>query len=296
MSNQEFDFILNITDGNAFKNVISIIKAEQTTIDIFIYKDKVRISFLQTSKDDTVNQYGHYITLSMDTNFNPRSNNGQVPDFIVMGFKTKLLYNAIKSITKKDSLIIYRSYYDDDDPVILIKHVKNNSHQQIRSGAVMVRILIPKLEQALFDDTIKSYNSVKVPAKSFSDVIKIIGDLECENLNIDGYNNGVVFNGITSEHTNAITEPYGFDFNPNNRNLNFKSYINSNEFKVNKIISCLIPRKKAKALSKFSVIANNPLIELDFYFLNEYIAIKGPISNFGEYIIFISPYYTQSNN
>lgn len=258
------DFVLNFPEGGSLKNVMMIIKSESDNkmISMYIDRDQAIMRF-NAKYDGTV--FFHTLILNVQHTFSPRpDSDGNIPNFVKIGFYPKALFNSVKSI-KKDSVQILRLHSDYDTPSLIVRVIKQDNTEP--SGPIYVNIHpSPDILSCSLSD-IESGVMVSVPAKIFLSECLLINDTGCESLILHGYQRGIVFIGKHPTEGQKFYHPHGFGPIP----IDCRRFIQ--ETMGHEFINQLeIPKKTVKSLSRFGTISD-PTKEIVFTFLPNKVVI-----------------------
>lgn len=196
-------FLLHITDGYSFRNTIGIIKGETEYATMVLSKERVQISFMNSSKCAV-----HEISLNTREfamyRYNIRDDEGELLPEYPVGFETSELFNTTKGIGRRDGI---RLYWIKGDNRINIQPIKISTKDPGRVGALFVNIL--PMEHVRYDPG--SYDSepnIRVQTKDFADICGQANTLKCTTLEIAGHPTGVTFMGILANQTVAFVTKF----------------------------------------------------------------------------------------
>ena len=305
MDKNERLFLMQISDGYSFRNMLGAIKSETTEATMILTATQIRLSFINKTKTAV-----HRIELDplefTCYEYNIKDSNGEVLPEGRITFNTAEFFNTTKMVGKRDSI---RIYWLRDDTQFNVQPIKVNTKDPGRAGASFVTVVV-KTEQE--DDYIIEINNGQVPnvrvqAKEFSDLCSQANTLKCPILEIVGRKNGVLFRGILSNNTPAFVSKFGNHTEPTSGinkdgsnvdeyldNLKSSSAFSSNPIKqrlelnivnTDDLMTSKLPNSTIKALSKFHNISP-PLTNLRFFFAeNKPTRIESPIGTYGKYSI-----------
>lgn len=271
------DFFLNFPEGSLLRNIMWIVKSETDTNKVSMYVDKDETIIRFSVKPDG-KVFFHTLILNTQHSFSPRPDSqGNIPNFIKLGFVPKEMFNSIKNI-KKDGIQILRLHSDYDKPSLIIRILKQGSTEP--SGPIYVDLHpCPDVLTCSLSD-IESGVMISVPAKVFSSECAKINENGCEAMIVHGYQRGIVFIGKHPMRDQKFYQPYGFGPIP----IDCRRYIEQtmgHEF-INKLE---IPKKTVKSFSKLSTI-NDPTKDIIFSFLPDKVVIICQLAGRrGSYII-----------
>lgn len=257
------DFFLNFPEGSSLKNVMGVIRSEtDNKVSMYVDKDETIIRF-NVKHDGKV--FFHTLILNTQHTFSPRPDSeGNIPNFVKIGFSPKEMFTAIKSV-KKDGIQILRMHTDYDRPSLVVRILKQGTTEP--SGPIYVNIHpCPDVLTCSLSD-IESGVMISVPAKVFAGECSRINDTGCESLILHGYQRGIVFIGKHLTEGQKFYQPYGFGPTP----IDCKRYIE--ETMRHEFVNHLeIPKKTVKSFAKFGTISD-PTRDIMFTFLPEKVVI-----------------------
>lgn len=192
-------FLMLISDGYSFRNMIAIIKSETDYATMVLSKDNIEFSFMNSSKSAI-----HKIALrSRDFvayKYNIRNDKGDLVPEYPIAFETSQMFNTTKNIGRKDSI---RLYWLPDDNQIYVQPLKTNTKDPGRAGALFVRIM--SLEHVRYDiGTWAEEPNVKIQAKDFAEICTQANTMKCTWLELIGQDTAVDIRGILPNQSVAF--------------------------------------------------------------------------------------------
>ncbi len=305
-------FLMYIRDGYSFRNTIGTIKNETEYATMFLSRDAIKISFMNTSRHAV--HAVHFNVREFDQyDYNITDESGQLVDQHHMVFETNEMFNTTKSIGRRDAL---RIYWYANESRINIQHIKTTNKDPGRVAALFVKILPIEPRQYDTNCQYSAEPNIRVQAKDFSDICGLASALKCTNLEIHGQSSTVTFKGLLANQTVAFVHRYAShnrstveqvppsNVGPNNiREIdNLLENIRLQEASVSKdsaqrislnvvnkedIIKVKIPVCTVKSLSKIHNISPTGTL-LRFYFGKDLpIKLESTIGTYGSYTIYL---------
>lgn len=296
-------FLMHLIDGYAFRNAMGIIKSETDLATMVLSPNSIEISFMNRSKCGI-----HKIVLNTQEftmyKYNIQDSEGNLVPEYPIAFDTSEMVATTKGIGRRDGV---RLYWLEGDNKINVQPIKTSIKDPGRTGALFVKIL--NIEYFRYDilGAYKSEPNVRIQAKDFAEICGQTNALKCANLEIIGYNNGAVCNGLFSNNTLAFTAKFGSITSGNRNNSSFQNtndmsdtlndirlsesalaaapVVTLNIIKPEDNMKVRIPNATVKALSKIHNISPQGTM-LRFYFSEATpIKIESPVSTYGVYTI-----------
>lgn len=198
-------FMMQINDGYAFRNTMTIIKQEVTTASMFISRDKIQITFISDSKRNM-----HDITL--DTNefvayhYNIVGEDGTFIEEYPICFNTTEFLNTTKSIGRKDGIRVYWSL--DDQFRLNVQEIKASAKDPGKGGCSFVNILPQGAEKCTGQEYAAARPSVQIQARDFADLCNQANLMKCAFLEVTGRQSSIYFNGILPNRVSAFVKEF----------------------------------------------------------------------------------------
>lgn len=192
MDQSQTAFLLQIADGYAFRNTMSIIKSETDYATMILSPNQIEISFSNTGKYAI-----HKIVIKTAEltayNYNIRDEEGNLMTEYPIAFETDEMLNTTKPIGRKDGLLMYWLPGTNRISVQV-----NKSKDAGRAGAAFVTILNNEHTRHQTPDVYQEDPNVRVDAKAFGDLCAGAGSLKCSHVDIVGYPTSVTFKSLMS--------------------------------------------------------------------------------------------------
>jgi len=242
-------FLAEITDGYSLRNTICMIKNEQDEITFITSKDKITITFFNKGQNSLHDIYFNPL------DFHDYIYNYTNSDEYTITVNTTDLFNATKSVGRKDSLKILFKEGSDKLSIQPIKSSKDNG----RSSVSFINIIQKEpIKYDLFNHYPPTHPCIKMPNREFSDICTQASTQKCNYLEITTINKTIKFKGILPDGSFGMAS----QFVSNNRYDDDKiTKVNTGkgQLELNIIdseeLSIKIPQNSIKTLSKLHNIA-----------------------------------------
>lgn len=277
-------FLAEITDGYSLRTTICMIKNEQDEITFVASKDKLTITFFNKGQN-----------AFHDINFNPVDFHDYVYNYTnseeyTITVNTTDLFNATKSVGRKDSLKISFKEGGDKLSIQPIKSSKDNG----RSSVSFINIIQKEYSKYdLFNHYPANHPCIKMPNRDFSDICSQASTQKCSYLEITILNNTIIFKGVLSDGSFGMASR----FVSNNRYDEDKiTKVNTGKGQLElNIIDCekvtiKLPLNTIKTLAKLHNIAP---AGAELKFMSEPykpLKIESKIGSYGVYCIYLRDY------
>ena len=248
MENQEYLFLISISDGYSFRNLIEYLKITNSTGNLVFRSNG--ISYQHSNLDGTI--LNQFIIRGDDLPTYKYFSEGEIN----VGVSLTNLRLITKPIGRKDSIKMYMK--KDDYKGYLYLHI--NSPKSIDRENVSfiqpehvenVEYIVEGYEREAGDP------NLSIQSQQFTKIFTTINSLKCVTCSIKVFQNGIVFEGIKSNGTSGHIERYGDCGNKN-------SYIlkNENEDNLTFVDEINIKTNTIKALSKLGNLSHNDSIKV----------------------------------
>lgn len=261
-------FVAFFHDAHTLKNLMAMLHREQTKIPLIVSAEGILISF----RNKTDCALFHTMLRGDDLlkfDYDGEDENGEKIPQVSFVIDTRDMNRAVKSLGKKDSLRL--SLEKGENKLEISPQLKGNGS----STYVELEYQAMESEYELQDYSVTA--NLRIPAKEFTSSCSNMGTLGCTSVQIKGYKEGVIFNGLKAEEFILRTDKFGETPNPTNKftNITISEDIESDneieiadqeQFPRDDIISDLfIPIYTIRTLSKLANLSpQNGLIKLFF--------------------------------
>lgn len=295
-------FLMHITGGYAFRNILGIIKTETYNATMILSPKAIEISFINNTKCAS-----HKIILNTSEftmyRYNFRDSEGNLLPEYPISFETNELFNTTKAIGRRDAI---RLYWVAGESRLSVQPIKNTTKDPGKASALFVNIRNNECVKITNAGDYNSEPNVRVPAKDFADVCAQANTSKCSGLEIVGSPNSVTFNGILSNNNvalasrfssqNDVCQTVGSNLNDIDMMINnlhadelsasaHPNGLTLNVVKKEDLMTVRVPISTIKSLSKIHNISP-PGTMLKFYFKeNKPTKIESPIDAYGLYTI-----------
>lgn len=298
-------FLMHITDGYSFRNMMNIIKSETDHATMILSPDTIEISFINTQKcavhkivinPKELTKYEYNI-------FN--DDNTLLPEYPI-GFDTNEMFNTTKGVGRRDGI---RLYWIEGDNKINIQPIKGAVKDPGRVGASFVKILNIEHMRYGVADSVEEPN-VRVQAKDLADICGQASTLKCSRLDITGKTNEIIMRGMYPNNTEASVNKFtghvdarstfaagGHKLASNISSIDdllrqmrvsdapVQSGINLNIVQKDHIQRVSVPIATVKALSKIHNISPAGTLIRFYFSKSEPIKLESPIGTYGVYTV-----------
>lgn len=192
MSGCKTVFLIHIEDGYSFRNLISIYKSQTSTLTMTVTVDLIEIRFIG-SGGCTLNI--SQMKTSEITKFSWSGYNqlGDKTDKIFVSFNTVEMFNAAKSLGKKDAILMYMTPKSD---LLNIQPIKSRTKDPNNSGVFFIKTLELEEQYIPVDDGVYPERpNVKVQSKDFHDLCGQTSTSKCSSLEMICCADKVLFHG-----------------------------------------------------------------------------------------------------
>lgn len=261
-------FLVHIQDGYSLRNTICMLKNESDEITLLLTKTNIFITFCNKG------EYGiHDITIDKEELSDYLYNITDRDDYPIT-VNTAELFNATKSIGRKDGLKIY---WIEGQEKLSIRPIKLNKETGQFSDTY-INIIQKEYRRCEFINDFNNDDScIKMPNKSFSEICTQAITAKCQYLELSGSSNVIVFRGVLPDGSPGIESRFT---SPSNG----KKVIDVDMEGLNHI---KIPFHTLKTLSKLHNISPIGTL-LKFSFMTDRpMKIESKIGSYGVYKIFL---------
>lgn len=281
MSGCKTVFLIHIEDGYSFRNLISMYKSQTTTLTMSITKDLIDIRFigsggciLNVSKMKTSE-----ITKFTWSGYNQF---GEQTDKIFVSFNTVEMFNAAKSLGKKDAILMYMTLNSD---LLNIQPIKSRTKDPNNSGVFFIKTI--ELEEQCIptnDDVYPERPNVKVQSKDFHDLCGQTATSKCSSLEMICCAEKVIFHGKKPNGSLAFYYVVSSSNSDNDGVDNSNGDIGIDDDEIITHIS--LPISVVKAISKIHSISPTGS-HVKFYFSRNYpVKLETIIGVYGVFSIY----------
>jgi hypothetical protein len=199
------DFRAWFQDGYTFRHLIATMQKETQEVTMLVDPTGIIISFVNHGETGM-----YHITIRGDDlreyEYEATDKNGDLLPHLLLGFSTKTMNEATKTINRKDGIILRLPKSHNQ----LLLNVKNSSGSDEKGAAKMID-LTPSPDEteyipAEFGDIPAT---VKISSKEFSGICNNIISMKCECMEITGYPKGALFQGIKPGGRTVTIFPLG---------------------------------------------------------------------------------------
>src|ERR1700678_874131 len=243
-------FSASFYEAYTLKNLIFTIYKETSITNMIITPEGININFINSSKNGL---YEINIKGSELLDFKCQEK------FLMIGFDTKQMYNSIKSLSKKDGLVIEKLELEQRLRIQPIKCGCNNiNFVDIIQVEENVNILP-------FYNTLEP--NIRIQSNEFTNMCNQLMIMKCEKVVINGYEKVAILTGLRSNGTKAFIQKFG------------KGEIE------NEVITFLISSKIMKSISKINNISTPGSMVQVFFQKERPMKIVTPIGTYGTFIL-----------
>ena len=200
---EEFLFNLQIINGYAFKNLLTILKSETKTVTMLLSLNNIEISFINNNAGGL-----HIININPHDNiewiYNPTDDNNELLESYPIGFNCIDVYNTIKNIGMNDSI---RLFLIKGENTMIVQPLKSSSKDM---GQIKIfKFDVIETEYMRYEvDNYKETPNIKIYSKSFSDLCSEVSNVKCEYINIEGDGEAVTFRGFNGSKKEVYINRY----------------------------------------------------------------------------------------
>lgn len=304
MEQSQTAFFLQIADGYAFRNTMTIIRNETDYATMILSPTRIEISFTNRG-----NYAIHRVKIKTSEltayHYNIRDESGELLPEFPIAFASDEMLNTTKPVGRRDGLLMY---WVPGTNRISVQ--ANKSKDTGRAGAAFVTILNQEHTRHQPPEVYAKEPNVRVEAKAFGDWCATAGSLKCSHLDIVGHPTSVVLksmmsNGQLAAITNfkragdsMVPVPTTPAIANNLREITDRMEmmrvadvpqagprLSLNVMKKEDLTTIRVPITTVKALSKIHNISPQGTL-LKFYFAESYpTKIKSAIGTFGTYVV-----------
>jgi hypothetical protein len=192
MDHSQTAFLLQIADGYAFRNTMTIIRNETDYATMILSPNQIEISFTNRG-----NYAIHKITIRTAEltayHYNIRDDFGELLPEYPIAFASDEMLNTTKPIGRRDGLLMY---WIPGTNHISVQASK--SKETGRAGAAFVTILNQEHTRHQTPNVYSAEPNVRVEAKAFGDLCAAAQGLKCSYVDIVGYPSSVTFKSMMS--------------------------------------------------------------------------------------------------
>jgi hypothetical protein len=192
MDQSQTAFLVQITDGYAFRNTMTIIRNETDHATMILSPNRIKISFSNRG-----NYAVHKITICASKlanyHYNIRDEDGELLPEYPIAFASDEMLNTTKPIGRRDGLLMY---WIPGTNRISVQ--ANKSKENGRAGAAFVTILNQEHTRHQTPKVYSKEPNVRVDAKAFGDWCAGAVSLKCSYLDIVGYPTSVTLKSMMS--------------------------------------------------------------------------------------------------
>jgi len=188
---QNYLFNLEIINGYAFKNLLTIFKGETKTITMLLSPNNIEISFLNNNAGGLhiINMNPHE---NMEWIYNARDDDDNLLESYPIGFNCMEMYNTIKKIGMNDSIHLFLIR---GESTMMVQPIKSSSKNM---GEIKIfKVDIVETEYTRYEvGNYKPNPNLKIYLKNFSEMCSEVSNVKCEYIDIEGDGKNVTFRGF----------------------------------------------------------------------------------------------------
>jgi hypothetical protein len=287
MADLQLDFKFELADAYSFKHALTLVKDESPdgTSSFIFSPSGIEINLL--SKNSCI--YHHLVLRgSSFTNYyyDIRDDNNNIAAQYSLGFSTLGMHNAVKTLLKKDRVLIYKVKGEETRLTVMpLRHAENGPPL-----AIYVDIKQHNSYRVTLPPNYPDTPQLQLKKNVFRDLFKQLITNKCSAVEFRVFSTQLQIRGILSTGTAMADAVYPFDYagtasaNPDDNQVkNMQSIAASNLLQIAPTIKVKLPALSIKVLSKIHNVAPNDA-SLKFHFVRGApILVRIPIGNYGEY-------------
>jgi len=265
MENQDYLFLISISDGYSFRNLIEYLKITNSTGNL-VFKNN-GISYQHSNLDGTI--LNQFIIRADDLPTYKYYSEGEIN----VGVNLTNLRLITKPIGRKDSIKMYMK--KDDEKGYLYLHINSSKGIDRENVSFIQPEHVENVEYIVEGYQRETCDpNLSIQSHQFTKIFTTINSLKCVTCSIKVYENGIAFEGIKSNGTSGHIERYG---NCGNKNaFILRNEINDN---MNYVDEINIRTNTIKAMTKLGNLSHNDSIKI---YMEKELPMK-IITNIGSY-------------
>lgn len=206
METPEYELYISLIDGYSFRHAMASIYKEINTANIVISEKGFYIRLVNQKKQALYEinvaskELAEYI-------YNKRDENGNKVKSFEIAFDTKRMYEATKTITKKDGITI--SIQKGQKIIVITSTIPKTKGSNVTNSNYLDIIPCQSDEIVDLPEYTNDVPFVKMPSSQFATICSRISSMKCNTVVITCYPQGITFEGRRNDGSLALKDSSG---------------------------------------------------------------------------------------